>query len=242
VLLFAGGSGVLIGAVGVGGVLLAPAMVVFTGMDPHAATATSTWAFLFTGMVGTVVYARRGTVLWSAVLGLSVGCIPAAFVGARVNALLPSGVVLATLATLAMLVGGQQLWPRRDRIVRRPPTGWRLVTLGAAVGFGSALTGTGGPVLLVPTLLGLGVAPLGAIAISQAIQIPVVAAASVGYLNAGLTDVRLGNMLGLTAAFGVVAGAAVARRLPQERLRQVVALACVLAGLLLLARSASAFG
>ena len=241
-LLFAGGVGVLIGAVGVGGVLLAPAMVVVLGMDPHAATATSTWAFLFTGVVGTVVYARRGTVPWSTVLGLSIGCIPGAFVGARANALLPGDAVVAILAGLAVLVGVQQLWPRHYRTVRSPPSGWRLVSLGTAVGFGSALTGTGGPVLLVPSLLGLGVAPLSAVAISQAIQIPVVAAASVGYLNAGLTNVKLGNMLGVAAAFGVVVGAAVAQRLHQERLRQLVALACVLAGFLLLGRFASAVG
>ena len=46
-------------------------------------------------------------------------------------------------------------------------------------------------------------------------------------------------MLGLAAALGVVAGAAIAARVPQERLRQAVALACVLAGLLLLGRSAA---
>mgnify|MGYP002652321004 CR=1 FL=1 len=45
-----------------------------------------------------------------------------------------------------------------------------LVAVGAFVGFGSALTGTGGPVLLVPVLLTLGVAPLRAVAVSQAVH------------------------------------------------------------------------
>lgn len=63
-----------------------------------------------------------------------------------------------------------------------------LVAVGAFVGFGSALTGTGGPVLLVPVLLTLGVAPLRAVTVSQAVQLPVVVAGSVGYLQTGLVD------------------------------------------------------
>ena len=41
--------GVLIGCVGVGGVLLPPALVYLGDLGFHAAAATSTWAFLFCG-------------------------------------------------------------------------------------------------------------------------------------------------------------------------------------------------
>ena len=49
--------GVLIGMVGVGGVLLPPGLVALGDLTANEATATSTWAFLFTGVVGTVAYA-----------------------------------------------------------------------------------------------------------------------------------------------------------------------------------------
>ena len=46
--------GVLIGMVGVGGVLLPPGLVALGDLTANGATATSTWAFVFTGVVGTV--------------------------------------------------------------------------------------------------------------------------------------------------------------------------------------------
>jgi uncharacterized membrane protein YfcA len=116
-----------------------------------------------------------------------------------------------------------------------------LVAIGAAVGFGSALTGPGGPVLLVPALLVLGVAPLKAVAVSQAAQLPVVVSGSVGYLQAGLTDISLGTLLGIGAAAGTITGALIATRLHPERLRQVVALACITAGAFLVVRTIVAF-
>jgi uncharacterized membrane protein YfcA len=230
--------GTLIGMVGVGGVLLPPGLVALGDLSANEATATSTWAFVFTGVVGTVAYAWRGVVPWGMLARLSVGVLPAAFVGALVNARLPGSVVLLGLAALTLFVGVQQLRPRAVRETRDELGTAALVAVGAFVGFGSALTGTGGPVLLVPVLLTLGAAPLRAVAVSQAVQLPVVVAGSVGYLQTGLVDVRLGTALGCLAALGVVAGAVVARRIPADGLRRIVALACIAAGVFLVIRAA----
>jgi len=230
--------GVLIGMVGVGGVLLPPGLVALGDLTANEATATSTWAFVFTGVVGTVAYAWRGVVPWGMLARLTVGVVPAAFVGALVNARLPGSVVLLGLAGLTLFVGVQQLRPRAVRETRDELGTAALVAVGAFVGFGSALTGTGGPVLLVPVLLSLGVAPLRAVAVSQAVQLPVVVAGSVGYLQTDLVDVRLGTALGYLAALGVVAGAVVATRIPAEGLRRIVALACIAAGVFLVVRAA----
>lgn len=230
--------GVLIGMVGVGGVLLPPGLVALGDLTANEATATSTWAFVFTGVVGTVAYAWRGVVPWDMLARLAIGVVPAAFLGALVNARLPGSVVLLGLAALTLFVGVQQLRPRAVRETRDELGTAALVAVGAFVGFGSALTGTGGPVLLVPVLLTLGVAPLRAVAVSQAVQLPVVVAGSVGYLQTGLVDVRLGTALGCLAALGVVAGAVVATRIPAEGLRRIVALACIAAGVFLVVRAA----
>lgn len=229
--------GSFIGAVGVGGVLLGPALVLLGVAGPHEAAATSTWAFIVTGVVGTVVYARGGGIDWPMLGRLAVGVVPAAFLGARANALLGGDVVLVLLGLLTLGVGARQLAGRRRRVHQvRLGTG-RLVLVGAVVGFGSAITGTGGPVLLVPILLTLGVGPLTAVAVSQGAQLPVVGAASVGYLQAGLTDVRLGTALGLVAGLGVLVGARLARGADPHRLARAVAVACVLTGVLLLVRA-----
>ena len=230
--------GVLISMVGVGGVLLPPGLVVLGDLTANEATATSTWAFVFTGVVGTVASAWRGVVPWDMLARLTVGVVPAAFLGALVNATLPASVVLLGLAALTLFVGVQQLRPRAVRETRDGLGTVALVAVGAFVGFGSALTGTGGPVLLVPVLLTLGVTPLRAVAASQAVQLPVVVAGSVGYLRTGLVDIRLGTALGCLAALGVVAGAVVATRIPAEGLRRIVALACIAAGVFLVVRAA----
>ena len=229
--------GVLIGMVGVGGVLLPPGLVALGDLTANEATATSTWAFVFTGVVGTIAYAWRGVVPWGMFARLSVGVVPAAFLGALLNATLPAPVVLLGLGTLTLFVGVQQLRPRTVRVTRDELGTAALVAVGAFVGFGSALTGTGGPVLLVPVLLTLGIAPLRAVAVSQAVQLPVVVAGSVGYLQTGLIDVRLGTVLGCVAALGVVAGAVVATRIDAEGLRRIVAIACLAAGVFLVVRA-----
>jgi uncharacterized protein len=230
--------GVLVGMVGVGGVLLPPGLLALGDLTANAATATSTWAFVFTGVVGTAAYAWRGLVPWGMVARLTVGVAPAAFLGALVNATLPASVVLLGLAALTLFVGVQQLRPRAVRETRDGLNTAALVAVGGFVGFGSALTGTGGPVLLVPVLLTLGLAPLRAVAVSQAVQLPVVVAGSVGYLQTGLVDIRLGTLLGCLAALGTVAGAVVATRIPGEGLRRIVAVACIAAGVFLVLRAA----
>lgn len=229
--------GVLIGMVGVGGVLLPPGLVAFGGLTANEATATSTWAFVFTGVVGTIAYAWRGVVPWGMLLRLSIGVVPAAFVGALVNATLPASVVLLGLAALTIFVGVHQLRPGSARAVAADPGAAALVAIGAFVGFGSALTGTGGPVLLVPILLTIGVAPLRAVAVSQAVQLPVVVSGSIGYFQTGLVDVRLGTLLGILAALGTLVGAVVATRIHAEGLRKIVAVACIAAGVFLIVRA-----
>lgn len=228
--------GVLIGLVGVGGVLLAPGLVAVAGVDPHVATATSTWAFLFTGVVGTVAYASRGIVPWAMLGRVVVGGVPAGFLGASANAVLPASLILLALAALTLFVGIHQLWPRAERRTDREFGTAALVAIGAAVGFGSALTGTGGPVLLMPVLLALGGEPVRAVAVSQAVQLPVVISGSAGYLQAGLTDVGLGTVLGFVAAAGTLAGAFSASRLHAARLRVIVAVACLVVGIFLVLR------
>ena len=64
-----------------------------------------------------------------------------------------------------------------------------------------------------------------------------VVSGSVAYLQAGLTDVRLGTLLGVGAAAGTVVGALVATRLEPRRLRRLVALACIAAGTFIMVRT-----
>lgn len=229
--------GILIGCVGVGGILLAPALAYLGGLGLHLAVATSMWAFLFTGVAGAITYARHGSLHWRLIRWLGIGVIPAAVIGARVTALLSSTVLTLFLALLCAATGINAV--RRPRAITGDDTRFRYgrtLSVGAAVGFGSALTGTGGPTLLIPILLLLGVSPLTAVGASQVIQIPVAAFATVGFVRYGHVDFVLGTILGAIAMIGVLLGAVLAHRLSLSLLQRIVAAALIVAGILMTLR------
>ena len=232
--------GALIGCVGIGGVLLPPALVYLGGFGFHAAAATSTWAFLFCAVAGTWSYTGRGSIDWRMATWLGAGVVPAAFLGARANAALPEALLMALLAALMVLTGSDALL----RGSRSSGGGGRrlgapaLLAIGAFVGFGSALTGTGGAVLLVPVLLVLQVPVLAAVGAAQAVALPIVAFSTAGFLLYGSVDFALGTAAGLVGAAGVVAGARIAHAAPAATLRRVVATALLCAGLLIAAQMA----
>ena len=66
--------GALIGATGVGGVLLIPAIMFFGGLGTHEAMATALFSFLFAGIVATASYQRYGTLDWPCLWWRSAFC------------------------------------------------------------------------------------------------------------------------------------------------------------------------
>jgi uncharacterized protein len=231
--------GVLIGCVGIGGVLLPPVLVYLGGFGFHAAAATSTWAFLFCGVAGTLSYSGRRTIDWRMAAWLGVGVVPTAFAGALANAALPEGLLMAILAALMVLTGADALLRSPDNVGRTRRLGApALLAIGAFVGFGSALTGTGGAVLLVPILLLLRTPVLASVGAAQVVALPIVGFSTAGYVLYGSVHFALGTVAGLVGAVGVVIGARIAHAAPATALRRVVATALLCVGLLIAAQTA----
>lgn len=233
--------GILVGCVGIGGVLLPPVLAYVGGLDLHLAMATSMWSFLFTGTVGTMAYSRRNSVDYRMVWWLGAGIIPATVVGALSNAALPTEALTVLLATL-ITATGVNAFTKASTAERAAHSFGSLLLLqiGAIVGFGSALTGTGGPVLLVPILIFLQAPPLLAIGVSQVVQIPVAIFSTLGYVLFGQVDFFLGTTLGLVAAAGVVIGTSIAHAVPILTLRRIVAVSLIGAGILIVMRALAA--
>jgi uncharacterized protein len=231
-------AGLLIGMVGIGGILLAPMLHYIAGVDLHLAMATSNLSFLFTGIAGTLAYSRKGTISWKMVLWLSVGIIPAALLGAKVNLLVPTRILTIILACLIGASGLNALRKSTAEPDEKSILSWpALILIGLIVGFGSALTGTGGPVLLLPIFMLINIPVLLAIGVSQVIQLPIAVFASTGYVLYGEIDIQLGVILGIIQATGVLVGAQIAHRLPRTRLRQIVAMTLVATGILMILRN-----
>ncbi len=230
-------TGTLIGAIGIGGVLLAPFLHYFQGFDLHLATAASSWSFLFTGIVGTFAYWRKGGINWNAIAWLSIGLIPGAWLGANLNQQL-SGNALTLI--IAVLIFASAIYSILSPASHEKSIGEiqskLLISIGLFTGFASALSGTGGPVILVPILLIFRVQALAAIAASQVAQIPIALSAAIGFNTFDGQNLILGTSLGIVQSIAVLFGAAVAYRINPKLMRTIISYALLIVVAIMIAR------
>ena len=104
------------------------------------------------------------------------------------------------------------------------------VPVGAFTGFGSALTGTGGPMVMMPILLWQGTPMRYAILLGQAVQLPIALTASAGNLYLGGVDVAAGSAIGLMLVPGAFLGHRLAKVLPLNALTRLVGITLIAAG------------
>jgi len=229
--------GVLIGCIGIGGVLLVPSLVYIGGMDVHTAIASCMFSYLFSGAVGAVAFARRRSIRWSMCGWLFAGAMPGAYLGALSLAAIP-GIALELLVTGLILFVG--IYALREESKQDSAPGelsnLQLAAIGLLTGAGSALSGTGGPLLLVPILVWLQMPVLTAVGLSQVIQLPVAALASAGNFMHGSIDFAVGAGIAVLLMIGVALGAGLAHRISAAMLKRMVAIALLAVGALLLAR------
>ena len=83
----------------------------------------------------------------------------------------------------------------------------------------------------MPILAWRRVAPLTAVAICQAITVPICAFASLGNFLTGAFDLRVAAILAIVQIFGVYTGVRVAHALPVPWLRRAVALMMIISGI-----------
>ena len=228
--------GFLIGAVGIGGVVLIPALQQFVQMDIHAAAATALFTFLFTGGLGSVLFHRRGSIDWRISLPICLGGFGFSFVGAEAGALIDAKVLNVIVASIIMLSGACVFLKGRLRPDRSNSQigAFPLFFIGAGCGFCSGLSGAGGPIFLVPIMLVCGFSPLLAIGSGQVLQLVSASSGSVGNALHGFINFRLALLIAIPLLYGVIVGVHVAHRIPTEHLKRGAAVLCLLVGVLML--------
>jgi len=234
--------GVAIGCVGIGGILLIPALSALAGLTIHAAMATALFTFLFTGIAGTWAFQRRGTIDWRLARPVLAAAALCAFAGAWVNSLLDARLLGAILAAVIVFAGVYALLTRHDG--RAPAFSDRagaqralLLGLGATSGFGSGLTGVGGPALSVPLMVLSGFPALTSIAVSQPLQIVAAAAGTLAHLRFGSIDFALAAPVTALEIAGALLGARLAHAIDVRVLRRIVAVLCLVVGGVLMTRA-----
>lgn len=230
--------GLLVGATSIGGVLLVPALVFVWGIEVHAAVATSMASFMLGGLVAALLFGRHGSIDWRAAAWLCGGAMPAAFAGTYAMAVIPARPLELIVAALIIAAGANALRRRKPdaRAPARAPSRPLLVLIGGVTGFISALTGTGGPITLLPILLWLRLPVLTAVGLGQAVLFPITLLASVGNFMDGRIDVAAAGVVAVALVAGIVVGARAAHAASTGLLNRLVALVLVATGGLMAAR------
>jgi uncharacterized membrane protein YfcA len=231
--------GFLIGAVGVGGVLLIPALVAFAGVTPHQASATALFTFIFTGLLGTLLFQRQGSIDWRQSAAVCVGAIAFSYVGAITNARIGEAALMRVIAGLIIFAGAYVFFPVTKSMhsangENRFPL---LLAIGAASGFGSGFTGAGGPLFSVPLMLVSGFPPLLAIGTSQVLQIFSAASGTLANLTYGDIQWVLAASITVGELVGVFAGVQFAHTVSAHALKKGTGLLCLCVGVWMLLRT-----
>jgi uncharacterized protein len=233
--------GLFIGTTAIGGVLLAPMLVFLLGMEVHEAVAFALWGFLWSGMIAVLMYARRGSVPWHGALWLCLAAAPAAWAGTLAAAHVSGRYLQGMIGGLMIAAGANVLRPvPQNRPVRPLPGPAALLALGALAGFGSAMLGAGGALILTPILIALDVAVLPAIGIGQLIQLPISAIASIVHVRDGHVTLPLALWLPGALAAGILVGVPIAHALPQRTLRRLLGLTMAISGTAIVVRTLGA--
>jgi len=227
-------AGLLIGCIGIGGVILVPALTYIVGAPIQSSIDAAMMAYIVSGVVGAAVYARRGSIRWPMALWLGAGAMPGALIGALVGHLTQPLILEASVGVLTLASGLYSLCARRFGGPQRPPvSNAALAGIGVATGFLSAITGTGGPFILMPLLIWLDLPMLTSIGLSQAIQLPIAVLATVGNIISGSPDYVLAGLLAFGLTLGSWIGAMLAHGLTPLILRRLVAGVLVTVGALI---------
>jgi len=234
-------AGLSIGAVGIGGVILVPCLVYFAGVPVHAAISAATMSFVLTGLAGTLLYARAKSIRWNMAAWLSAGAAPGALAGAFAAHSASATLLEIAIGLLTALSGLHRLFSteRSSGLSAKRISNATLSLLGAFTGLISALTGTGGPLVLVPLLLWFECPVLTAVGLSQVIQLPIsLLATAENYYNGNLFP-SLGGMLALGVPIGSWAGAKIAHGMPKAALGRLISILLVSVGALIFSNVAA---
>ncbi len=238
VLLFAAAAlvGLLIGAVGIGGILLIPALIALAGLDPHQASATALFTFIFTGVLGTLLFQRKGSIDWRQTALVCIGALVFSYAGARFNAMVDDLTLMRAIALLVVFAGAYVFAPVRgaEHASGAPAAGqrrvWQLLAIGALSGLGSGFSGAGGPLFSVPLMVIAGFAPLSAIGTSQVLQVFSAASGTLAHLQVGQIHWPVVAWVTAGELIGVMAGARLAHAVSATTLRRSAGLLCLVVG------------
>lgn len=231
--------GLCIGWCGIAGFLLPILFVDYCGLDTRQSLFLSFSCFLLSGVIGAWNYHRRGDLPLKPALQLGVGSLAGGLAGALVGGSLEPGIVKTMLYLVVLLSGASILLRERCRGTEKmtmigSPTVY--LALGLVTGMICALSGAGGPVLVMPLLIALGVSPKQAVAMalldSVFIALPAIAVYGMQSKPGQLLPILVISCI--AHSLGVGLGSVSAGRVPAHWLKRGVAIFSICFSLVML--------
>ena len=224
--------GFLIGLIGIGGVLLTPALVYLFGRDIHESVSLSLASFVLAGVVAAMRVATDDARLRVGDWIFLAAIIPAALVGVLIAPAIPKGSLSLIVSSCVAFAGFSSLRKPSGK-GDSPSAPGTLGGLGAVTGLLSVISGTGGPLICLPLLLWKGMDVRRALLLAQAAQLPVAGTATLVNGYSGALDFTAAGILGATIVAGMLAGIGVSRKIDTGILRTCIAWSLIVAGLAL---------
>jgi uncharacterized membrane protein YfcA len=237
--------GVSLGLLGSGGsIITVPVLVYLLGQDEKLAIAGSLFVVGNIALAGSLQYVRAKLIDWRNVFVFGLPGMAGTYLGAMIAAYVPGILQLAFFALVMLLASYMMLRPvaLSNEAHRRRAT-WKIAIDGLIVGIITGLVGVGGGFLIVPALV-----LLGGLTIHSAVATSLVIIALKSYsgfykyldvldqqnLELDWQTLMIVTALGIVGSF---AGAKIANRVPQDKLKKGFGYFLIVMGIYILARS-----
>ena len=220
--------GLFIGWSGIAGFLLPIFYTGYLKLNINAALTMSFWCFLISGIIGTYNYHKRRIFTIKEVLPLVFGSLLGSVAGVYFNGFLEPDTATIILY-IVVLVSGIIIFLKKDKesegtIVLKTKA-FLLIVIGIATSAICSFSGAGGPIIVMPLLVALGVGTRSAVGIALFDSIFIAVPAIAGYMsNISVKDYwSLFIICGVSHAVGIIIGSHSAEKIPQKFLKKAIA-------------------
>jgi len=213
-------AGLLSGLLGIGGGLVFSPLLLWLGLSPHQALATSTLAIVPTTLAGSWAHLRSGSVPLRAVAAIASGAVA----GGLAFSHLGNGVKGWQLLALQALMYGILTLVIEPRDASSTPAERALplpglAAVGLVAGWSSGLLGVGGGLVMVPLMVrALKMRVYLAIRLSTMAVCASASAAAFAFVDDGRGNLAMGLLLGGTAALASQWSASRLQRVSEQQL------------------------
>lgn len=210
------------------------AALTLLGFAPASIRPTALVLNILVAVLGAIQFSRAGHFRWQLFWPFALLAMPAAFLGGSLD--IPARILRLLLAAVLLFSAARLVMRKGDPATVTDPSKGTSIVAGAAIGFLSGITGTGGGIFLTPLLLFCGWAKTRTAAAVSVVFILVNSVAGLaGYLWSG--QPLPGGMwpLGVAAIAGGAVGSTLgSRRLPVRAIYTFLAVVLTIAGAKLL--------